>query len=157
MDATEASQRLSSLDGKVAGMIPPERLEQYRAALSSGPSSQLLESTQNALLANQASVQSLRSRLDAPEVKAALEANRSRLLLMNATTAGSAVAQPAQPVGGDSQTRHQQTSSSQPADQQTPTDLPLAEGIKFRNPVFGEVRRLSSKQIRARVGPKCVK
>lgn len=62
---------------------------------------------------------------------------------MNATTAGSAVAQPAQPVGGDSQTRHQQTSSSQPADQQTPTDLPLAEGIKFRNPVFGEAQRPS--------------
>ena len=118
-----------------SGGIPPERLEQYRAALggAAGPLGASLAGADGA---------ALRARLEAPEVKAALEANRSRMLLMNANasaaapgTAGAPQQQqaagpaPAQPLAG-SAAAPQQQQQQQPA---------AAMGSQYRNPVFGEV------------------
>lgn len=122
------------MDAFNPGSIPPERLETYRAALGGA---------QGPLAAQAGASSALRSRLEAPEVKAALEANRSRMLLMNAN----ATAQPAAAgaaAGGEGAAQLANAAvgddGAQPPLHHHQQQQP-AMGSQFRNPVFGEVRQ----------------
>lgn len=91
---------------------PAERLALYQAALGGASAA--------------------RARLEAPEVKERLEANRSKLLLMNASTGA--------PGGGGAQPAAAPQQAAPPATAAAGEAAPApAAGSLHRNPVFGEV------------------